>query len=135
GLGPLEALQAVQGQGLGGELLGPEHLVKEQAMPAEPRRLAGYGLGRDFQLAGQLAVGDALRLGPEDPREELGTLEPVGGAERLLTEGAPAVNTVETLDAVRLGLAAEEAVAHPTPASGWAAVECALVVGTERGRL
>src|SRR5688572_21929375 len=69
----------------------------------------------------------------EDQIEELGTPEPVGGAERLLGEVAPAVDAAEPLDAVRQGAPAEEAGTSPSPASLRLAVRWAAFVGTVRG--
>ena len=85
-------------------------------------------------LAGDLPEAGAAEEAVGDGQEELGLLEPIGGAERLLGEVTPTVAALETLDALGARRAAEEAGLHPAPGSRWAGVEWAGWVGTERGR-
>jgi hypothetical protein len=109
--------------------------MEELAVACEPCGQVRDGLRGGGELAGDLAEGGAAGEPVEGRQEQLGALEPVGGAEGLLTEVAPAVATTETLDAVGWGLAAEEAGADPVPGVRWAAVEWTALIGAERGRL
>src|SRR6185369_16663050 len=106
-------------------------LVEEQAVASQAQGVPQHGLGRAAVLAGELAEAGAVGERVEGLGEQLGAAEPVAGAERLLGEVAPAVATAVTLDAAGLRAVGEEAGAHPVPRSGWAAVECAGIVGTE----
>src|SRR5689334_19552972 len=133
-LAALEGAEAVEGQGLGELALGPQLLVEEQAVASQAQGVAQHGLGRAAVLAGELAEAGAVGEGVEGLGEQFGAAQPVAGAERLLGEVAPTVATAVTLDTAGLRAAGEEAGADPAPRSGGAAVECAGVVGTERGR-
>src|SRR6185436_13866864 len=82
---------------------------------------------------GDLAEAGAADQALTDGEQELGTLQPVGGTEGLLGEVAPAVTTLETLDAAGGGASAEGAGADPAPRTCWPAVEWAVFVGAERG--
>src|SRR5262245_13998299 len=134
-LAPLEGAEAVEGLGLGELALGAMLLMEQQALACDAGGVAGDGLGRDGELAGDLAEGGATQEPVEDREQELGLLEPVAGAEGLLGEVTPAVTALEPLDALGRGVTAEEAGTDPAPASGWAGVEWARGIGAERGRL
>jgi hypothetical protein len=110
-------------------------LVEQLAVAPQAQGVAGDGLRRGVVLAGDLAEAGALDQVMEQRQQQFGPLEPVGGAERLLGEAAPAVATAEPLDAVRGGEAAEEAGPLPAPRSRWGKVECAALVGSDRGWL
>src|SRR5262252_9219242 len=90
-------------------------------------------LGRAAVLPRQLAESGAVRQGVERLGEQGRAAQPVVGAEGLLGEVAPAVPTVEALDAVRGALSCEEAGACPAPRSRIVPVRWTVLVGTERG--
>ena len=67
----------------------------------------------------------------EDRLLELGTAQPVGGAEGLLAEATPAVTAAEPLDAAGRGQALEKAVADEAPTARLT-MEWAAGIGAKR---
>src|SRR5215207_1188971 len=114
-LAVLEALEAVERQGLLDGSFGPRLLVEEQRMAAEPIAQPLDGVGRGLELEGDLAESRAADEAMEHRRDELGALEPVGGGEGLSAEISTASVAAPTLDAVGRGLAGVEADLLETP--------------------
>ena len=84
-------------------------------------------------LTRDLAIAGALDEVVERQGQELGALEPVGGAEGLVGEVTPAVTTLVPLDLVGRGEAGEEPSANPGPRSACGGMESAARVGAEGG--
>jgi len=86
-LAELEGLETVGDEGLveGSQL--SESLLEEEAVSADSLALSLNGGGGDVEGACDLAEAGAGDGAVEDLGEEVGALEPVGGAEGLFTEG------------------------------------------------
>jgi hypothetical protein len=82
-LAVLEALEAVDHQGLYQRTLGTVTLVKEQAVAAKTLHLAQHRGGSDPHLPGDLAVPGAGQHPQQQIRKHLRSLQPVGGMEGL----------------------------------------------------
>src|SRR5258706_14407413 len=89
--------------------------MEEQTVSPQPIRLTHDRRRGRPDVPGNLAMSGARERAHEDPREELGALQPVGGREGLRTEGPPAVNAKKPLDAGGCGRSNEEAFASPAP--------------------
>src|SRR6185503_4727147 len=102
----------------------PELPEEQQRMPAEPGREAHDGRRAAAFVASDLAVAGTGEQPMGDREQQIGTAQPVSGAEGLGAERAAAVATAETRDTPGRGLAHVVAVPAPTP------VAAETVVGT-----
>ena len=130
-LAPLEGLERVHDERLGDATAGSMPQMVQQRVTTEPGAVQGDGLGRGPELAGDLAEGGASQQAVQGGQQQLGTLEPVGGAERLVTEVTPAVTAAVAPDTVRRGEAGVVAGAMEAPSGRAGTVEITSRVGTE----
>src|SRR6185503_1385722 len=132
-LAALEGAEAVEGEWLSELAPWPELFVEQQALAADAGREAHDGLGRDAELAGDLAEPGAADQPVRHGEQEPGLLQPVVAAEGLGGEVTPAVTALEPLNPVGCGVPAEEAGADPGPRTGCRVMVCTGRVGAEGG--
>ena len=97
-LAELEGLEAVDDHFGRRRCLCHQLLVQQEAVPAEAGDVAVNGGGGHAQVPGDLPVGHASGDLGEDEGAQMGAFLPVGCAEGLGAEGAPAVQAGKPLD-------------------------------------
>jgi hypothetical protein len=116
-LAELEGSEAVDGDVSERRHGASEVSLQQETVASEAREKTIDGGRRAVEGAGGLAVGGAVDGEMEELGEQVGSLQPVRGGEGLGGEGATAVATLETLDAVGFELAVE--VSHAAVAPAW----------------
>jgi hypothetical protein len=79
----LEGSKTIEHEGLADDISRSELLVQQQAVAAEPLRLALKCAGGHVEFAGDLAQARAGEQAREERAQQVGALEPVAGREGL----------------------------------------------------
>ena len=128
-LGMFKTDQPVDDDVSEGRRLAHHVSMEEQAVSAESGEHVVDGAGRTVERSGNLSVGHAAYGEGENPSQQIGSFEPVGGLEGLSGERFAAVQATVSLHLAGLFLAVEEADASVFPFLGLGCVVGALGVG------